>query len=113
MRKSDKKIDNTLIAALTKACEAAHEEFFGFQWLTHFANYSNFPESLTIVCVFDTSENLEKMYQKDNGNAFREMIISELKSVNIIDKDASQHIEFDTEEKCKKENDGKWHERFK
>lgn len=53
------------------------------------------------------------MYQKDNGNAFREMIISELKSVNIIDKDASQHIEFDTEEKCKKENDGKWHERFK
>ena len=113
MRKSDKKIDKTLIAALTKACEAAHEEFGGFQWLTHFANYSNFPESLTIVCVFDTSENLEKMYQKDNGNAFREMIISELKSVNIIDKDASQHIEFDTEEKCKKENDGKWHERFK
>ena len=53
------------------------------------------------------------MYQKDNGDAFRNMVISELKSVNIKVKDSSQHVKFDTEEECKKENDGKWHERFK
>ena len=83
MRKTDRKLENTLIAALTKVCEAALEEFDGFQWLTHFANYSDFPDSLTIVCVFDTNENLGRMYQKDNGDAFRNMVISELKSVNI------------------------------
>jgi hypothetical protein len=53
------------------------------------------------------------MYQKDNGDAFRDMIISELKSVNIKVKETSKHVKFDTEEECKKENDGKWHERFK
>ena len=54
MRKTDKRLENTLIAALTKVCEAALEEFDGFRWLTHFANYSDFPDSLTIVCIFDT-----------------------------------------------------------
>ena len=45
MRKTDKKLENTLIAALTEVCEAALEAFDGFQWLTHFVNYSHFPSS--------------------------------------------------------------------
>ena len=113
MRKTDKKLENTLIAALKEVCEAALEEFDGFQWLTHFANYSCFPGSLTIVCMFDTNENLAKMYQKDSGDTFRDMIKSKLKSVDIEVKCISPHVNFDTEEECKKENDGKWHERFK
>jgi hypothetical protein len=113
MRKTDKKLENTLIAALKEVCEAALEEFDGFQWLTHFANYSCFPGSLTIVCIFDTNENLAKMYQKDSGDTFRDMIKSKLKSVDIEVKCISPHVNFDTEEECKKENDGKWHERFK
>ena len=112
MRKTDKKLENTLIAALTKVCEAALEEFDGFQWLTHFANYSYFPDSLTIVCVFDTNENLKSMYKKDNEDTFKYMIKSELESVDIKIKDISQRIKFDTEEECEKENNGKWHERF-
>ena len=113
MRKTDKNLENTLIGALREVCEAALEEFHGFQWLTHFANYSYFPGSLTIVCIFDTNENLSKMYQKDKGDTFRDMIISKLKSVDIEVKDIRTHVNFDTEEDCKKENDGKWHERFK
>ncbi|MBT5329546.1 MAG: hypothetical protein HOL51_25845 [Gemmatimonadetes bacterium] len=113
MRKTDKKLENTLIGALTEVCEAALEEFDGFQWLTHFANYSYFPGSLTIVCIFDTNENLSKMYQKYKEDKFRDMIKSKLKSVDIEVKDIRTHVHFDTEEDCKKENDGKWHERFK
>jgi hypothetical protein len=41
------------------------------------------------------------------------MIKSKLKSVDIEVKDIRTHVHFDTEEDCKKENDGKWHERFK
>ena len=111
MRKTDKKLENTLIGALTEVCEAALEEFDGFQWLTHFANYSYFPGSLTIVCIFDTNENLSKMYQKYKGDKFRDMIKSKLKSVDIEVEDIRTHVNFDTEEDCKKENDGKWHER--
>ena len=55
----------------------------------------------------------KRCIKKDNGDAFRNVIISELKSVNIKIKDSRQHVKFDTEEKCEKENDGKWHERFK
>ena len=112
MRKTDKKLENTLIAALTEVCEAALEAFDGFQWLTHFVNYSHFPSSLTIVCIFDTNENLEKMYRKDKGDAFRYMIKSKLEYIDIGVKNISSHVKFDTEEKCKKENDGKWNERF-
>ena len=113
MRKSDKKLENKLIGALKEVCETALEEFDGFQWLTHFVNYSYFPGSLSIVCVFDTNENLSKMYQRDTGDKFRALIKSGLDSVDIQVKDIKTHVNFDTEENCKKENDGKWHERFK
>lgn len=112
MRKTDKKLENTLIAALTEVCEAAIEAFDGFQWLTHFANYSHFPNSLTIVCIFDTNENLEKMYQKDTGDAFRHMIKSKLEAIDIRLRNINPHVKFDTEEECKKEHDGRWNKRF-
>ena len=53
MRKMDKKRDNTIIAALTQVCHVAQDEGNGFQWLTHSVNYQNFPDSLTVVCVYD------------------------------------------------------------
>lgn len=60
MRKSDKKIDNNIRKTLTNVCEIALEQVDGFKWLTHFVNYDNFPESLAIVCVFDTKSDLAK-----------------------------------------------------
>lgn len=113
MRKSDKKIEKTLICALKEACEIALDEFDGFKWLTHFANYSYFPGSLSIVCVFDTNENLSKMYQKDKGDNLRALLKERLELAGIEIRDIRTHVNFDTEEKCKRENDGKWHERFR
>ena len=60
MRKSDKKLDNQLRLVLTDVCETALKEVEGFQWLTHVVNYSNFPQSLRVVCVFDTNENFDE-----------------------------------------------------
>ena len=112
MRKTDKKLESTLITALTEVCNEALEAFNGFQWLTHFANYSHFPDSLVVVCVFDTNEHLEKMYQKDTGDTFRHMLKSKLESIDIRLKNIDSHVKFDTEEACEKENDGRWNKRF-
>ena len=78
MRKIDKKIDNQLRAALTDVCETALKEIDGFLWLTHFVNYSNFPKSLKIVCIFDTDENLATFLSKDSKNALVALIEKKL-----------------------------------
>ena len=109
MKKTDKKIDNALRATLTEACDMALEKHAGFMWLTHFANYQDFPESLSIVCIFDTNEQLSKA----NLNELRATIKAKLTSIDIIVKNINQRVVFNTEENCEKENNGNWKERFK
>ena len=111
MRKSDKKIDNAVREVLTEACEVALGEFEGFVWLTHFANYSFFPDSLKVVCVFDTNAQLSGFLSKQQDEAFRTLIKAKLASLGIVFKDVRQHVSFDTEEKCKNENAGSWNNR--
>ncbi len=69
MRKTDKKIDNALIKVLTEVCDIAQENYAGFEWITHFANYNNFPGSLSVVCIYGTNEQLEKNLN-DSGKLF-------------------------------------------
>lgn len=109
MRKTDKKLDNALREALTEVCDMALEKYEGFAWLTHFANYNCFPGSLSIVCVFDTNEQLAKA----NDESLRAMIEQKLGSIDVKIQDIRQQVSFDTEENCKRENGGKWHERFR
>ena len=59
MRKTDKKIDKQLRETLTQVCDTALKDYCGFEWLTHTVNYSDFPSSLHITCVFDTNEHLD------------------------------------------------------
>ena len=109
MRKTDRKIENTLRVALTEACEMALEKHEGFMWLTHFANYQKFPDSLLILCIFDTNEQLISA----DINGLCKTIKDKLATINIEIKDIRQHVRFDTEANCKNENNGKWQERFK
>lgn len=87
----------------------ALEKHEGFMWLTHFAKYQNFPGSLSIVCVFETNEQLLKA----DNDGLRKIIKDKLALIGIDIKDVHQHVSFDTEENCEKENNGKWQERFK
>ena len=108
MRKTDKKTENSLRQALTEACEIALEKYEGFQWLTHFANYSDFPASLSIVCVYDTNAHLAKTDEE----GMRALIKEKLASIDIKMNDSRQQVRFDTEEDCNNDNDGKWNKRF-
>ena len=109
MKKSDKYIDKVLIQALTEVCEIAKVEYDGFQWLTHFVNYSSFPSSLIVVCIYDTNQQLANT----NVNGLRVLIKEKLISIDIHIKDLHKQINFDTEEDCYLEHNGNWNIRFR
>lgn len=102
-------MDNAIVSALTEVCETAKENHDGFEWITHFSNYNNFPSSLSIVCIYDTNEQL----MKADMNEICLLIQKELLSINVDLKNIRRHVDFDTEENCTKENNGNWNERFK
>ncbi|MCC2603832.1 Fis family transcriptional regulator [Planctobacterium marinum] len=112
MRKSDKKRDNQLRSELTEVCEAVLEDIAGFQWLTHLVNYSDFPNSLKVICVFDTNESLDNYLLSGKNDFIQSLIHSELQKLNINLKPLRNHILFDTEENCKQQHDGNWAKRL-
>lgn len=112
MRKTDKKIDNQLRAALTQVCETALEEIDGFVWLTHLVNYANFPASLKIICVFDSNENLAHFMQKENEKALSMPIKQKLDGIGVKVKDITNHLTYDTEQNCESQHNGNWQQRL-
>lgn len=112
MRKSDKKIDNQLRLLLTEVCEVALKDIRGFQWLTHLVSYSNFPQSLKVVCVFDTNKDLECYLQSDNKHKLASLVQTKFKDINISLKSITSHIRYDTEENCDSQHDGNWANRL-
>lgn len=98
--------------ALTNVCETALEEVIGFTWLTHFVNYASFPESLSVVCVFDTNHELADARAGHKDSYLIALIEKELTAAGIPVRDIKRRIRFDTEENCHKENNGKWNHRF-
>jgi hypothetical protein len=109
VRKTDKKIDNALIGVLTEVCNLAQENYVGFKWITHFSNYNNFPGSLSVVCIYDTNEQLKRA----DVSGLRGLIDEKLLSIGITTKDIRRLVSFDTEENCSNENNGNWDERFR
>jgi len=112
MRKTDKKLDNQLREILTDVCDTALKEFTGFQWLTHLVNYSNFPKSLKIICVFDTNDNLKGFMATNGRHEFSTLIQEKLFEIDINISSITRHISYDTEENCHKNNNGKWADRL-
>ena len=97
MKKTDKKVEKKICQALTKACETAKSEVQGFQWLTHRVNYNQFPDSLSVLCFFDTKANLKQAYQDNKDQFIIGVIKSELEQINIRFKDIKRHVSFDIE----------------
>ncbi|MFT5520237.1 MAG: hypothetical protein ACI9IA_000827 [Enterobacterales bacterium] len=112
MRKTDKKIDNQISSTLTDVCELALKEIDGFQWITHLVNYSNFPKSLKVVCIFDTNEKLSDFMLKNGNTELNSLIQLKLSQVVVKLGNVTNRISYDTEENCKNEHDGKWSNRF-
>ncbi len=116
MRKTDKKIENQLRLVLTGVCETALKQIEGFQWLTHIVEYTDFPNSLKVICIFDTNENLADYVSnyapKKTEDELTSVIQKKLQEMGVNVKNISGLVGFDTEENCAKEHNGKWNDRL-
>lgn len=113
LTKTTQKLDNNICKALTIACENSLHQIAGFSWLTHRANYTNFPASLIVTCVFETENDIEEMKANNLAKDFQQDIQKQLLKIGVILKNINRNIHFDSEEACDKHHQGQWNERLK
>lgn len=103
-----KKLDDNVIKALTIVCEEAKQKIAGFDWLTHKADYSNFPGSLAVTCVFLTEQQLSQAINEKQDTYLRKAIHKQLLKAGILLKDPRRNVFFDSEEACSAGHQGDW-----
>jgi hypothetical protein len=113
LTKTTQKLDDNICKALTIACESSLHTIEGFTWLTHRANYTHFPASLIVTCVFETEEHIAQIKTEKLDVGFRKCIQTQLLKVGVIIKNLNQNIHFDSEEACNIHHQGQWSERLK
>ena len=94
MRKTDKKIENKLRAALTEVCDIALENVDGYQWITHTVNYDAFPASLLITCAFESQQAIEGLKQSQQDSFLQSIIIEKLGTASITLKNPNKQIKY-------------------
>lgn len=107
-----KKLDDNVIKALTRVCEEAKAYIEGFAWLTHRADYSNFPGSLVVTCVFVDEQQLDAAKSKQQDALLRKSVHKQLLKAGILLKDPRRHVFFDSEEACQAAHRGDWEQRL-
>jgi hypothetical protein len=112
LSKTNQKIDNNVCKALTIACESSLHEVAGFAWLTHRANYTNFPGSLVVTCVFNTDEEITAMKALQQDELLRAAIQKQLLKIGVVVKNIKHCVRFDSEQACDRQNDGQWADRL-
>lgn len=112
MRKSDKKIENQIRDVLTDVCEDTLKGYDGFLWVTHTVNFSSFPQSLKIVCVFDTNQDRTNFLEGEGHKEVSMTIQKAFSQVGIALKNSDKHISYDTQENCDRDHQGKWNKRL-
>ena len=107
-----KKLDDNVVKALTRVCEEAKRSIDGFDWLTHRADYSNFPGSLVVTCVFVDEQTLSTAKAAQQDALLRKLVHKHLLKAGILLKDPRRHVLFDSEEACAAEHQGNWAKRL-
>ncbi|KGJ94565.1 Fis family transcriptional regulator [Colwellia psychrerythraea] len=112
LSKTNQKIDNNVCKALTIACESSLHEIAGFVWLTHRANYTNFPASLVITCVFNTEKEIDGMKALKQDELMIATIQKQLLKVGVVVKNIKKSVRFDSEQACQVKHNGQWADRL-
>jgi len=113
MRKTDKTLETTIVKALTQVCEQSLKEINGFQWLTHLVNYKDFPRSLTVICVFETQDQLANLSTSLQQEYLLGLIVERLSASGIRLPNPLKQIKFDSEEACNNQHAGNWQRRLR
>lgn len=112
MKKAIKKLDKEVIEALTQVCEEAKVKFEGFIWLTHQANYQDFPASLMVTCVFDGDMDVKRVLANSEYKTLVELMNVNLKRQGIVLRKSEKHIRLDSEHACQLHCNGDWRKRL-
>ena len=112
MNKRDKQLEKKIITALTADCENFKSSIDGFSWLTHLINFSA-KENISIICVFDTNEQLQDAAKLNQTDMIIKTITATLKTMDVIIKKPYKQITMDSEENCNLSHKGDWQQRFK
>ncbi len=112
LTKTNQKIDNNVCKALTIACESSLHDVEGFIWLTHRANYTNFPASLVITCIFNTNDEVALMKEQQLDDLLRNTIQKQLLKIGVVVKKIDKQVQFDSEESCEKQHNSEWDRRL-
>ncbi|WP_038172817.1 hypothetical protein [Vibrio pacinii] len=97
MRKSDKKTENQIREVLTEVCEDTLKGYDGFLWVTHTVKYSSFPQSLKIVCVFDTNQDRANFLVGEGPQHVSTTIQKAFNKVGVQFKNVDKQISYDTQ----------------
>lgn len=92
VRKTDKKIDNKIIQALTIACEEMLQTVEGFKWLTHTVDFKRVSNSLQVICVFDNELALQESVLDKSDHQIKDTICLQLKAIEITLDDVERQI---------------------
>ena len=95
MRKTDKKIENQIREVLTDVCEGTLKGFDGFLWVTHKVKYTSFPQSLIIVCVFETHQARANFLASDGQLDVSSAIQKAFSQVGVDIKKVEKQIRYE------------------
>ncbi|MGY3571730.1 Fis family transcriptional regulator [Vibrio sp. SCSIO 43135] len=98
MRKSDKKVENLIRDVLTDVCEGTLKSYDGFLWVTHKVKYSSFPQSLEIVCVFETNQDRAQFLAGEGQQHVATTIQKAFDKVGVQLKNAGKQISYETQQ---------------
>ncbi len=99
MRKSDKKIENLIREVLTEVCEGTLKGYDGFLWVTHTVKFSSFPQSLEIVCVFETNQDRANFLAGEGRQHVSITVQKAFNKVGVQLKNVSKQISYETQQK--------------
>lgn len=107
--KTQKKTEANIVRVLNQVCDISLNDVSGFRWLTHQVDYTNFPASLLVTCVFETDEEL---LEGESQEVLKKRIQAGLLSVGIRFKSINQQVVFDSETACEMQDQGDWGRRL-
>ncbi|MFB9133987.1 Fis family transcriptional regulator [Vibrio olivae] len=99
MRKTDKKIENLIREVLTEVCEDTLKGYEGFLWVTHTVKFSSFPQSLEIVCVFETNQDRANFLAGEGRQHVSTTVQKAFNEVGVQLKNVSKKISYETQQK--------------
>jgi hypothetical protein len=112
MIRTDKKTESAIVNALNEVCETLKLKSVGFSWLTHFVDYSDFPQSLKIVFVYDSNQNCEHARNKTQLKTISQLTESSLVKAGVVIKVIDNAMFFDTEENGADVDNRNWCRRY-